>query len=85
MKNILEEDVMHILETESPYDFLKEKLGRKPTESETELLEYLLIDKKLIPSGVNLLVDYILKTNNNQLDIELTKNFANCFKNSSFS
>lgn len=78
-----DESILEILETKSPYEFLKEKLGRKPSESETKLLEYLLIDKQLIPSGVNLLVDYILKTHDNQLDIELTKKFASCFKNSS--
>lgn len=78
-----DESILEILETTSPYAFLKGKLGRTPSKDEVKILEYLLIDKQIIPSGVNLLVDYILRMNNNQLDIELTKKFANCFHYSS--
>lgn len=74
-----------VLENISPYDFLKDKLGRTPNKSEIELLGYILINKRIIPSGVNLIMDYMFKVNNNQLDMELAKKLTNYFKRSSLS
>ena len=60
--------VIKIFESYSPYEFLKSKYkGAKPTERDMKILESLLIDLKLNPAVVNVLIDYTLKTNNNKL------------------
>ena len=60
--------MIYQFETTSPYDFLVNKHGgNRPTKNEYEILEYLLIDMNLKPGVVNVLLDYILKTNNNKL------------------
>ena len=60
--------MIYQFETTSPYDFLVSKHGGvEPTKNEYSILEYLLIDMNLNPGVVNVLLDYILKTNNNKL------------------
>ena len=65
--------MIYIFETTSPYDFL---LGRnkgvKPSKSDLLLVETLLVDYELTPGVVNVLIDYVLKINDNKL----TKNFV---------
>lgn len=68
-----------ILENTTPYKFLKDKLGKEPSKSDLELLEYLVVDKMLKPSGVNLLIDYVYLTHN-KFDVELIKKYAGYFK-----
>ena len=46
--------------------------GAKPSKKDIELLEILLIDMNLKPGVVNVLIDYVLKINNNKL----TRNFV---------
>lgn len=60
--------MIHLFETTSPYDFIcsKYKTGR-PTSSDLNIISYLLIDLNLKPGVVNVLVDYVLKINNNKL------------------
>ncbi len=60
--------MIHLFETTSPYDFIasKYKTGT-PSNSDLKLLSYLLIDLDLKPGVVNVLVDYVLRTNNNTL------------------
>ena len=60
--------MIHLFETTSPYDFIhsKYKTGN-PTASDLAIISYLLIDLDLKPGVVNVLVDYILKINNNKL------------------
>lgn len=59
-------------ETLSPYDFLTYKNNNvKPSKSDLSILEMLLIDYNLNPGVVNVLIDYVLKINNNKL----VKNF----------
>ena len=56
-------------ETTSPYDFLKSKYkDSNPTKTDTKILEYLLLDINLNPGVVNVLIDYVLKINNNKLN-----------------
>ena len=65
--------MIYIFETTSPYDFLEGRnKGIKPSKSDLALLETLLIDYELTPGVVNVLIDYVLKINNNKL----TKNFC---------
>ena len=57
-----------IFENMSPYEFLRSKYkGSKPTDRDMSILENLLIDVKLNPAVVNVLIDYVLITNNNKL------------------
>ncbi len=60
--------IIYQFETTTPYDFLLSKYnGAKPTKNDVTILEYLLVDMNLNPGVVNVLVDYVLKINNNKL------------------
>ncbi len=60
--------IIKIFENFSPYEFLKSKYkGSKPTAQDMKILEMLIVDLKLNSAVVNVLIDYILKTNNNKL------------------
>ena len=41
--------------------------GSKPSKSDLAIVEYLLIDMNLNPGVVNVLIDFVLKINNNKL------------------
>ena len=65
--------MIYQFETTSPYDFLCLKNhGGKPSRSDKLILEYLLLDLGLMPGVVNVLIDYVLRINNNKL----TKNYV---------
>lgn len=60
--------IIRVFENTTPYEFLKAKnKGVKPTNSDMKILELLLIELKLPSAVVNVLVDYVLKSNNNRL------------------
>lgn len=60
--------IINIFENTSPYDFLRHKYhGTKPTGRDLKLLEKLIIDLELPPAVVNVLIDYVLRKNNNRL------------------
>ena len=60
--------MIHLFETTSPYDFINSKYKNgNPTSSDLSIISYLLIDLNLKPGVVNVLVDYVLKINNNKL------------------
>ncbi len=60
--------MIKVFESISPYNFLKSKnKGVKPIERDMKILENLIVDLKLNPAVVNVLVDYVLRTNNNRL------------------
>ncbi len=65
--------IINMFETTSPYDFIcsKYKTGT-PSNSDLRIISYLLLDLDLKPGVVNVLVDYVLKINNNKL----TKSFV---------
>jgi len=77
-KNILnsmsnKDKMIYIFENTKPYDFLKHKYhGVTPTNRDLKLIESLIIDLRLKPSVVNVLIDYVLKKNDNKLN----KNFV---------
>lgn len=57
-----------MFENISPYDFLKGKnKGASPANKDLKLVEHLLVDLKLTPAVVNVLLDYCLRKNNNKL------------------
>lgn len=69
----LKEKLIDCFECTTPYDFLKAKYGgSKPTTKDIALIESLLVDQELNPGVVNVLVDYVLRTN----DKKLNKNFV---------
>lgn len=60
--------MIYTFDNTSPYDFLASKYkDGKPTKTELKLIEYLLTELKFTPGVVNVLVDYVLRTNDNKL------------------
>lgn len=75
--------IIKVFESHSPYEFLKAKYkGAKPTDRDMKILESLLIDLKLNPGVVNVLIDYTLKTNNNKLVKNYVETIAGQWKRS---
>jgi len=73
--------IIQVFENTSPYDFLKNKYkGVNPTARDLKLLEMLLIDLELNPAVVNVLVDYVLKKNNNSLTLKYVETIAGQWK-----
>ena len=69
--------MIYTFENVSPYDFLRSKHnGAEPVKRDIVLLENLIIDYKLKPGVVNVLVDYVLKTNDNKLNRSLVETIA---------
>ena len=69
--------MIYTFETTNPRDFLKSKHnGAEPVKRDIALLETLLIDLKLQPGVVNVLIDYVLKTNDNKLNRNLVETIA---------
>ena len=60
--------IIHQFETISPYEFLLSKNnGVKPTKKELEILDHLLLDLNMMPGVVNVLIDYVLRINDNKI------------------
>lgn len=69
--------MIYTFETISPYELLKSKSdGTEPTARDLRLAEDLIIGYGLKPGVVNVLIDYILKTNNNKLTRNLAETIA---------
>lgn len=75
--------IISVFENTSPYDFLRSKYrGSNPTNRDLKLLETLLIDVGLKPAVVNVLIDYVLKKNNNKLNQAFIETIAGQWKRS---
>lgn len=73
--------IIAVFENTSPYDFLKSKYkGANPTSRDLKLLEMLLIDLNLKPAVVNVLIDYVLKKNDNKLNQAFVETIAGQWK-----
>lgn len=73
--------IIYMFENTAPYDFLKMKnKGSNPTPRDLRLLESLLIDLQLQPAVVNVLIDYVLKKNNNKLNQAFVETIAGQWK-----
>ena len=69
--------MIYTFESISPYELLKSKNeGTEPTTRDIKLAEDLIIDYGLKPGVVNVLIDYILKTNNHKLTRNLAETIA---------
>lgn len=79
--NSNEGKIIAVFENTTPYDFLKVKYkGVNPTSRDLKLLEMLLIDLELTPAVVNVLIDYVLKKNNNKLTLSYVETIAGQWK-----
>ena len=69
--------MIYTFENITPYELLKSKNnGVEPTARDIRLTEDLIIGYGLKPGVVNVLIDYILKTNNNKLTRNLAETIA---------
>lgn len=61
--------MINIFETTSPYDFISSKYkSGTPSSSDLKIISYLLLDLEFKPGVCNVLVDFVLKINNNKLN-----------------
>ena len=73
--------MLYIFENTSPYDFLRSKYhGVEPTSRDLKILEYLAVDLELKPAVINVLIDYVLKINNNKLTQSYVETIAGQWK-----
>lgn len=61
--------IIYQFETISPYEYLTSKNGGiKPSTSDLNIVSYLLVELNMMPGVVNVLIDYVLKINDNKLN-----------------
>ncbi len=73
--------MVYTFENLTPYQFLKAKYkGAEPTDRDKRLIENLLIDQKLNPGVVNVLIAYVLKINHEQLKKSYVETIAGQWK-----
>ena len=73
--------MVYAFENLNPYQFLKAKYkGAEPTDRDKRLIEKLLVDQKLNPGVVNVLIAYVLKINNEQLKKSYVETIAGQWK-----
>lgn len=73
--------MVYTFENITPYQLLKAKYkGAEPTDRDKRLIENLLIDQKLNPGVVNVLISYVLKINNEQLKKSYVETIAGQWK-----
>ena len=72
--------IIEVFENTSPYDFLVSKYQGNPTNRDLRVLEQLLIDIGLTPAVTNVLIDYVLKKNNNKLNQAFIETIAGQWK-----
>jgi len=73
--------MLYIFENTSPYDFLRSKYhGAEPTSRDLKLLEHLAIDLEMEPSVINVLIDYVLRSNDNKLTSAYVETIAGQWK-----
>ncbi len=75
--------MINLFETTTPYDFIasKYKTGT-PSHNDLKIISYLLLDLDLKPGVVNVLVDYVLKINDNKLQKSFVDAIASQWKKS---
>ncbi len=73
--------IIAVFENTSPYDFLKSKYkGSEPSARDLKLIEKLIIDYELSYAVVNVLIDYVLKKENNRLSAAYVEAIAGQWK-----
>ena len=74
--------IIYMFETTSPYNFLASKIGTKPSKTDLNVLEHLAVDLDLAPGVINVLLDFVLKTTNNKLNMNYVDAIASQWKRS---
>jgi replication initiation and membrane attachment protein len=73
--------MVYTFENLTPYQFLKAKYkGAEPTDRDKRLIESLLVEQKLNPGVVNVLIAYVLNINNQQLKKSYVETIAGQWK-----
>ena len=73
--------VIYTFENVSPYEFLKSSYNNaEPTARDKRIIENLILEQKLSPGVVNVLIDYVLKINNKKLNKEFIEAIAGQWK-----
>ena len=73
--------MIYTFENVSPYEFLKNSYNNaEPTARDKKIIENLIIDQKLSPGVVNVLIDYVLRINNKKLNKEFIEAIAGQWK-----
>ena len=73
--------MIYTFENITPYDYLKSKYhGAEPSTRDLRLIESLLVDFKLQPGVVNVLISYVLKINNQKLNKNYVETIAGQWK-----
>ncbi len=74
--------IIYMFETTSPYNFLASKINAKPSRNDLKVLDHLAIDINLTPGVINVLLDFVLKTSNNKLNMNYIDAIASQWKRS---
>ena len=73
--------MIYTFENTSPYEFLKSCYNdAEPTSRDKKIIENLMIDQKLSPGVVNVLIDYVLRINNKKLNKDYIETIAGQWK-----
>ena len=73
--------MIYTFENVSPYEFLKSAYNNaEPTSRDKRIIESLMLEQKLSPGVVNVLIDYVLKINNKKLSKEFVESIAGHWK-----
>ncbi len=73
--------MIYTFENVSPYEFLKKSYNNaEPTSRDKKIIENLMLEQKLSPGVVNVLIDYVLRINNKKLNKEFIEAIAGQWK-----
>ena len=73
--------IISLFENINPVDYLRMKNhGTKPNNSEMKIIEKLIVDMEMTPAVVNVLLDYVLRINNNNLNMGFVETIASQWK-----
>lgn len=73
--------MIYTFENVSPYEFLKKCYNNaEPTGRDKKIIENLMINQKLSPGVINVLIDYVLKVNNKKLNKDYIETIAGQWK-----
>ena len=79
--NSMRGKIIRLFESINPVDFLRNKYrGVKPTNADIKIIETLIIDLEMPPAVVNVLLDYVLRKNNNRLSRAYIETIAGQWK-----
>ena len=79
--NSMRGKIIRAFESINPVDFLRNKYrGVKPTTADIKIIEMLVIDLEMPPAVVNVLLDYVLRKNNNRLSRAYIETIAGQWK-----